>query len=338
MTSSQRFHSIPTNIITGQLGVGKTTAIKHLLSHKPAQERWAVLVNEFGEVGIDGQLIARQPGGGEAEGVYVREVPGGCMCCAAGLPMQIALNQLIRRARPHRLLIEPSGLGHPREILDTLRSDYNRELIDLRATLALVDARVLNNLDRLGDSLHTQLQVADLVLASKSDLYNGNELGKLARLLRLSYPQASNALRPIRHGELKLAWLDQTNRFAQQPAPNIVAGHHHAPLDPEHELPPCGYLRIDSRGDAGASSGWLIGPEHVFDFHAIYSLLHEAEPARIKAILITNRGIFSFNKAAEVMSCEELDEVDHSRLEVIGEDPDSWSGLEAKLLDCRIAR
>lgn len=62
----------------------------HLLANKPDNERWAVLVNEFGKIGIDGSLLrGKQNQDGE---VYIREVRGGCMCCTAGLPMQIALN------------------------------------------------------------------------------------------------------------------------------------------------------------------------------------------------------------------------------------------------------
>ena len=90
---SSRITAVPTNIITGFLGVGKTSAILHLLRYKPDNERWAVLVNEFGEIGVDGSLL--QGRHAEANGVFVREVPGGCMCCTAGLPMQIALNQLL---------------------------------------------------------------------------------------------------------------------------------------------------------------------------------------------------------------------------------------------------
>ena len=95
--------NIPTNIITGFLGVGKTTAITHLLKNKPEGERWAVLVNEFGEIGIDGSLIAGNDS--EQSGVFIREVPGGCMCCTAGLPMQMALTMLLAKAKPDRLLI-----------------------------------------------------------------------------------------------------------------------------------------------------------------------------------------------------------------------------------------
>ena len=92
------------------LGSGKTTSILHLLANKDPAEKWAVLVNEFGEVGIDGALLADS-------GAMVKEIPGGCMCCVNGLPMQVGLNTLLRQGKPDRLLIEPTGLGHPKQIL-----------------------------------------------------------------------------------------------------------------------------------------------------------------------------------------------------------------------------
>ena len=129
----ERIHSIPTNIITGFLGAGKTSAILHLIRNKPTNERWAVLVNEFGEIGVDGSLFQGQHS--EEQGVFIREVPGGCMCCAAGLPMQIALNQLLVKAKPDRLLIEPTGLGHPKEVLQMLSTEYYQTLLSLEKTL-----------------------------------------------------------------------------------------------------------------------------------------------------------------------------------------------------------
>jgi G3E family GTPase len=160
--------AVPTNIITGFLGVGKTTAILHLLASKPDNERWAVLVNEFGEIGIDGGLIA---GSRESQsGVFIREVPGGCMCCVSGLPMQMALNRLLIDSKPDRLLIEPTGLGHPQEVLESLRQPHYATVIDLRATLTLVDPR------RMRDPRYTrnatfsqQIAVADVLVANKSD-------------------------------------------------------------------------------------------------------------------------------------------------------------------------
>ncbi len=115
MTVDQaKIQSVPTHIITGFLGAGKTSAILHLLKHKADNERWAVLVNEFGEIGVDGSIFSGQQT--EMQGVFVREVPGRCMCCVAGVPMKVALNQLLAKAKPDRLLIEPTGLGHPQEV------------------------------------------------------------------------------------------------------------------------------------------------------------------------------------------------------------------------------
>src|SRR4051794_17304815 len=125
---------VPVNLFTGFLGVGKTTAVIDLLGRKPAGERWAVLVNEYGEVGIDAALIE----GSGPEGVTVREVGGGCVCCATAPYLPVALHFLLLDAKPDRLLIETTGLGHPAKLLDTLRANY-RDRLDVRATLGLVD-------------------------------------------------------------------------------------------------------------------------------------------------------------------------------------------------------
>ena len=84
---------IPVNIITGFLGAGKTSTVLNLLNQKPKDEHWAVLVNEFGEIGVDRSLM--QGHSVTHNDVVIVEVPGGCMCCAAGLPMQMALSQLL---------------------------------------------------------------------------------------------------------------------------------------------------------------------------------------------------------------------------------------------------
>ncbi|ABV88318.1 CobW family GTP-binding protein [Shewanella pealeana] len=177
---------IPTNVITGFLGVGKTSLIKTLLKHKPEGEVWAVLVNEFGEIGIDAGLLDTG-----SEQVQIKEVAGGCMCCAAGLPMQVAINQLIAKAKPDRLLIEPTGLGHPKEVLKVLTQPHYRQVLAMKACVTLVDAR------KLKDSRYTeheifnqQLQVADIVLASKVDSYPASLISDLAAYLDMINPLA----------------------------------------------------------------------------------------------------------------------------------------------------
>ena len=81
---------VPANLITGFLGVGKTTAILDLLRHRPAGDRWAVIVNEYGEVGIDGAILADAADGS----LDIREVEGGCICCTSAAEFNLTLAQV----------------------------------------------------------------------------------------------------------------------------------------------------------------------------------------------------------------------------------------------------
>jgi len=118
---------IPTHLIAGPLGAGKTSLIRQLLADKPADERWAILINEFGQIGLDAALL-----GGSRDGISLSEVPGGCLCCVNGAPFQVALARLLRQARPDRLLIEPSGLGHPAQLLEQLRDSPWQQVLALQ--------------------------------------------------------------------------------------------------------------------------------------------------------------------------------------------------------------
>ena len=95
---------IPVNLIAGPLGIGKTTTINHLLQERPANEKWAVLVNEYGLIGLDAALMDSEPEPAQPAGVDIREVAGGCICCSAGLMFEVSLVTLLRR-RPARLLL-----------------------------------------------------------------------------------------------------------------------------------------------------------------------------------------------------------------------------------------
>ena len=110
--------AVPTHIISGFLGAGKTTLLKYLLTQKPEHEVWAVLMNEFGQIGVDQHMLT------QTEGYEVKELLGGCLCCSSQLPMQIALSRLISETQPDRLFIEPTGLGHPAQLLEQLTEPH----------------------------------------------------------------------------------------------------------------------------------------------------------------------------------------------------------------------
>ncbi|MEX1056681.1 MAG: GTP-binding protein, partial [Natronospirillum sp.] len=169
----------------GFLGVGKTTAIKQLLAHKPQDERWAVLVNEFGEIGVDGTLIRN----GVNNDIAVRQIPGGCMCCAAGPVTQVTLNNLLRQERPDRLLLEPSGLGHPAEILRLLRAPEYQGVLQVRDVITLLDPRhVIQPRYQEHRLFKEQLRVAEQVVLNKIDLCDPADLALARTWLNTQLP------------------------------------------------------------------------------------------------------------------------------------------------------
>lgn len=328
MQKREAIRGVPVNVITGFLGVGKTTAIRHLLNKKPSGERWAVLVNEFGEVGVDGGLFGSSRDGE----LFIREVPGGCMCCSAGLPMQVALNQLLARARPHRLLIEPTGLGHPQEVLGTLAGQVASGVLDLRATLALVDARCIED-DRYlkSDTFRQQLEVADLVVANKVDLYGERELENLRRFLGFLGKDAEESLLTVEQGRIQLEWLHGPSNFqVEENYPHI---HQSLPSVEDETLPECGYLRKENRGGGYYSCGWRFDPMMVFDYDQLFALISGADAERVKGVFITGQGVFGFNKSGDVLSVMDLDDAIDSRVEVIVQEPRNWCALESALLN-----
>lgn len=325
----EKINAVPTNIITGFLGVGKTSAILHLLKQKPHEQRWAVLVNEFGEIGVDGSLYAGHTAGQE---IFIREVPGGCMCCTAGLPMQIALNELLVRSNPDRLLIEPTGLGHPQEVLKTLSADHYREVLSLQKILTLVDAR------KLSDSRYTthetfkqQISIADTVVGNKTDLYEEAEKPMLEAYV--SQEGAAHA-RVIfsQDGQIPISELDGSTL-----AKSSMHHQHEVeqkPILSELPIPECGYIRANNEGEGYQSIGWRFSPSLVFKYEKLFALLSGIVAERMKAVFITEKGVYSYNLTPDALVEFELDDCMESRMEVIVSTIDNdW---EKQLMDCII--
>jgi G3E family GTPase len=324
--------AVPTNIVTGFLGVGKTTLLQHLLNDKPSEERWAILVNEFGEVGIDGALLS-----GDAESnVFIKEVPGGCMCCTSGLPMQIALNVLLSKARPDRLLIEPTGLGHPTEVLATLSAEHYKSVLDIRTTLTLIDARKVTDRRYSGHAtFQEQLRIADVICASKADLYDSEDITHLKDYLK-KLGLAHKDLVVGGSQAIGMAVLDRASEFAVPEPEN----HHHpseiATVDLDERMQEKGWASVSNQGEGFVSHGWVISARHIFDYHTVVSVFSSVDVERLKAVMITEQGIFVFNFADGVLSQNEIDEANDSRLELIASSSDMADelvkSLEQKLI------
>jgi G3E family GTPase len=324
---------IPTNIVTGFLGAGKTTAILDVLQRKPAAEKWAVLVNEFGEIGIDGAILA-------SSGAEIREVAGGCMCCVGDLPMQVALNNLIAKVQPDRLLIEPSGLGHPQEIIDTLTRNQYAELLDLRAVMCLVDPRKLCDARYLEHPIfNDQLQVADILVATKTDLCGDAEKTLFYDLIA-RLPQPPQATGWITRGQLQLEWFDFARTAPRIAAQGAVTQAHALLSNPDMPLPivlmpGTPFARREHRGEDFTSCGWLFAAQTRFDFQRLFSLVSGLAVRRLKGVMQTERGNFIFNADDGVLSVNEISGNIDSVIECIADDVIDWAGIERELLAAR---
>lgn len=163
---------LPLTLITGYLGAGKTTLVNHMLRHAEGR-RIMVLVNDFGEIAIDADLIESQDGDSLT-------LANGCICCSMGGDLFYALSDALdRQPRPDHLVIEASGVADPKRITEIARAEPD---LRLDGTIALVDAGGLDELiadKHVGGSVERQLAASDLIVVNKSDLQTGEALSRL---------------------------------------------------------------------------------------------------------------------------------------------------------------
>lgn len=205
-------HKIPVTVITGFLGAGKTTLIRHLLQHNDGQ-KIAVVVNEFGEVGIDGDLLrsCQVCDDEEAPENNIVELTNGCLCCTVQEEFYPTMQALLkRRDQIDAILIETSGLALPKPLVQAFRWPEIRNHATVDGVVTVVDAEALSAGTLVGDLaaleaqrqadpnlehetpieelFEDQLACADLVLLTKTDLLEKNSLTQVDNWLKQEVP------------------------------------------------------------------------------------------------------------------------------------------------------
>lgn len=189
------------HLISGFLGTGKTTALKSLMAQKNPDEKWVIIVNEFGEIGIDGAVLSDN-------GIPVAELAGGCLCCTAGAQMGATVQKMLRDAQPDRLMIEASGLAHAASVIDELKAKPLGDLLEIAAVFTVVDPRQFISPDYANQALYKdQIGVCDVLVASKTDLCTPEQLAEFhAKAAKLFPPKAKVA--EVQNAQLDIRWLD----------------------------------------------------------------------------------------------------------------------------------
>ena len=316
--------NIPTHVIAGPLGAGKTSLIKHLLAQRPANERWAVLINEFGQIGLDAALLTR-----DDDGIALGEVAGGCLCCVNGAPFQVGLGRLLRKARPDRLFIEPSGLGHPAQLLKQLREAPWQQVLAVQPCVLVLDVQALVAGKPLPNAQREALASAGLLVLNKNEA-----LSDAQRLLI----QGQLPDRPIywaQQAQLPLARLPGVNAQAAAAVDNFELPKGLGQM-PAIWTDPASPICLSQGQEDGWSIGWRWHPSQRFDARRIQQWLQSLDWRRAKLVIHSLDGWVSANAVDNAALAWQPSEWRRdSRIELIFSEVQDVAQLQGGLTACR---
>lgn len=303
------------HVVTGFLGSGKTTLLRRLLEEGLGGERVIVLVNELGDVGIDGALLRRG-------GHQVVEFTSGCICCQIGPEVVASTLDMIEQFHPDRILIELTGVAEPGRVLSAyMHSDEIVARARLEPTICVVDVRAFPELHaELEYFYYCQIQASDIILLNKVDLEpRAGALAQVREAVQEISPRAF--VHPCVRCEVDLEALFAVER---PDATGLPVSHPTLPGSPhQNRLFESGVLRdLDSVFDRGRVEGWLQElPRGVFRLKGTVRL------AAGSFFLNWVRGHHEWEQAAS-------EDLPPTTLVVIGRDLD-MSACERGLAACR---
>jgi len=306
------------------LGAGKTSLIKHLLAQRPANERWAVLINEFGQIGLDAALLTR-----DDDGIALGEVAGGCLCCVNGAPFQVGLGRLLRKARPDRLFIEPSGLGHPAQLLKQLREAPWQEVLAVQPCVLVLDAQALAAGKPLPSAQREALASAGLLVLNKDEGLNDAQREEIKAQL------PAKLIYWTRQAHLPLAQLPGVAIQAGAAVDNFKVPKGLAQM-PAIWSDPSVPICLSHAQEGGWSIGWRWHPSQQFDPQRVQQWLQNMRWQRAKLVIHSPDGWVSVNAVDNAPLTWQASEWRRdSRIELIFSEPQDAAVLQRALADCR---
>ena len=325
--------AVPTHMITGFLGAGKTTLLKAWLATKPEGEVWAVLMNEFGQIGLDQLWI-------EEQGIAVKEVLGGCLCCTSQLPMQITLSRLISEYKPDRLFIEPTGLGHPQDLLKQLTEPHWQSSLSFREVVTVIDGSRLN--EKLWEHhaiFSQQIETAQQIVVSHIAQMTSDDQQQLNYLEQM-FDVPPKKWHITDSLDIDFKCFDQPYPVPKMTKQALLTQQTVQRLDPSQmpEVPKTlPYHYVQQQGDYQVV-GWHMPKSWQFDADQILNVLQQLSAwQRIKAKLSTDQGWLDINATPKNFSVDfaakpALDQ----RLEIITQSAQDWQAFEQTLLQSKV--
>ncbi|GAA4837290.1 GTP-binding protein [Algivirga pacifica] len=218
----ENINRIPVTIITGFLGAGKTTLLNRIIAEHP-NKRFAIIENEFGETGIDNDLVV-----GIEDGIF--EMSNGCICCTLSEELHETLNKLLQQSdKFDHLLIETTGIAEPSSIAMPFTTDpLVQKYFYLDGTICLADAQYLEDSLKDDENAVQQVTFADLILLNKKELVAEGYLKEVKEVLKKLNPYADIlTTQNADYGSKKILDLKAYSPEKVEEKSSFIPAHHH---------------------------------------------------------------------------------------------------------------
>ncbi len=298
------------DIVFGFLGAGKTTFIIKALEELGSDERTVVLVNEFGEVGIDGELLANQGGN-------VVEMPSGCICCTLQSDFRSQMLDISRSIKPDRVIIEPTGVATIKQIRSIVEAQLFEGIIEKIHNIMIADAAGFMKMYKANRHfMESQVENAQLALLNKCDIVD-----KMNAQLTRSAISAINPEITILMTEFgKVDWAEY--RLALSTVISKDIHHHHEDKKHPH------HHHKQDEDELGYKSFGLIYDNKCFDYNALEKFFQELNASNSKmGEIVRAKGVFLIGDKWSLMelasgefSSQPLKQANQSKVSIIGND------------------
>ncbi len=302
------------DIIFGFLGSGKTTVIANILKEWGRDEKIVVLVNEFGEVGIDGDLLASQHGD-------VVEMPAGCICCTLQVDFRRQMLEISETINPQRVLIEPTGVAQITQIMYIIHAELFKDRIEEIHNILITDATNFINFYRLNRNfVESQVKNAHVVLLNKCD-----RVKKIQAEVTKNAISAINPQVPVLLTEFgAVEWGEYKSALSAVPC--LSADFEAEPSSPTGEVEEEGLIHLHEEEDTLGYESFGCTYELSFDRQELEKLFQELlnstllgeEIVRAKGIFrVDNKWVVGQLASGEV-SWQEVKGVKQSKISIVG--------------------
>lgn len=293
-------------LIAGFLGAGKTTLLRNILKWPGDLSKTAILVNEFGKIGIDGELL-------KGLNTPIYELTNGCICCTIQGDLLRTLQEILVGFRPRRIFVEATGVADPFDVLASLNCSQLKEHIHVRKVVTVLNGELWEGREYFGPLFYNQIKAAELLLFNKVDLLAEEDVPHSLREIREINPSASVVPTHYCLVDPEIFW-----------GPSCQVGddtefdlsHVHTAHQNDEEM---GYVTFAFENQA---------PFKTPCFHRFVERL-PVNLYRMKGFVLVDGKYFLLNHVGGKTEWKELDEVGPTRLAFVGWEVDEGQILEA---------